>query len=559
MKQCSTIISLACLALLMFSSHVFAQSAKEEGKRLGKDLKIMLENATQVPVSSDTVPGFQTDNPAEQDYYENPSSMRANAATNSDPAAQAVRDSMMFRPLVEPEALEAFLELGFEVQNNPDVYVSGFSGEYGECVELPVGDSPDTYYLRTCNEGLAVENTPGVCLISLTHQFDEIFGYRCRDSLSIGLLPICGQTDFSGCRIVDVNYECPRNPRRPYQTFCDPDRATIFEFTYECSVARPLLSPIYHRITYLGSSRDETACVDLENEATCSQLPDVCTEGPETRIINGVAIAKDCWAWRRHYDCISFRPATDCTPAEDDPACRFDHQECLSTAEDGACTMYEKIYYCTVPGGPTGEIAVSCGEDIYCLDGSCDSITREANTSFPEAAAALQLMAQQPGEFDQTDYTIFDGVHLTCPKTLFGVVNCCTDDGILVDIGLVGCDGEAKALAEKKDAGLCHYVGTYCSSKILGVCVKKRKSYCCFKGKLSRIIMEQGREQLGISWGEAKEPNCEGFTVAQFQSLDFSRMDLSEFYADAQATTILRSEEGVINDLKSRIEAYYDQ
>ncbi len=557
MKNASIIFFLIPMVLLALPINVFGQTAKEDGKNLGKDLKAVLEQAAKTPVNSDAVPGFQTDSPAEKSYYDNPSGMSVNAATNSDPAVQTLRDSMALRPRVAPDAAEAFLGLGFEAQNNSDAYVRGFSGTYGECVQLPVGNGPDTYYIRTCNEGLAVEQLPAFCPITLTHQFDEIFGYRCRENALTGLRTTCGQTDFSGCRIVDVRYECPQNPRRPFQTVCDPDRATIFEFTYECSAAKPLLTPDYHRITYLGSIRNETACDNLEQGATCTKISEVCTEGPETRIINGVAITKACWAWKRNYNCVNFRPASDCAPAEDDPACSFDHQECLSLAEDGSCTMHEKFYHCTVPGGPSGEVAVSCGEDIYCLDGSCDSITREANSSFPKAAAALQMMAQQPGEFDKTNYTIFDGNNLTCPKTLFGVVNCCSDDGFLVDIGLVGCSGEARALAEKKAAGLCHYVGTYCSSKILGVCVKKRKSYCCFKGKLSRIIMEQGRAQFGISWGEAKTPNCEGFTVAEFQSLDFSRMDLSGFYADAQATVILRPEQGVINDLKSRIEAYY--
>jgi len=555
MKQCSTIISLASLALLMFSSHVFAQSAKEEGKKLGRDLKVMLENATKVPVSPDTVPGFQTDNLAEQDYYDNPTSMSVNAAASSDPAAEAVRDSMALRPVVEPEALDAFLGLGFEAQNNPDIYVSGFSGEYGECVELPVGDSPDTYYIRTCNEGLAIEHTATSCLIPLAHEFDETFGYQCRLAGTAGTLPVCDFTVFSACTIVDVRFECGGTAF----TFCDFGGTTVLELTYECGAEIPSYSPTYTKFEYVSSAPDDAACQSLAQNTRCSQISETCIEGLETRTVNGAEITQTCWKWQRSYDCIDFHPASDCALAEDDPACSFDHQECLSLAEDGSCDVYEKFYHCTVPGGPTGEIAVSCGEDIYCLDGSCDSITREANTSFPEAAAALQMMAQQPGEFDKTDYSIFDGDHLTCPKTLFGVVNCCTDDGFLVDIGLVGCDGEAKALAEKKAAGLCHFVGTYCSSKIFGICIKKRKSYCCFKGKLSRIIMEQGRKQLGISWGEAKEPNCEGFTVAQFQSLDFSRMDLSEFYADAQATTILRAEEGVINDLKSRIEAYYDR
>jgi conjugal transfer mating pair stabilization protein TraN len=33
-----------------------------------------------------------------------------------------------------------------------------------------------------------------------------------------------------------------------------------------------------------------------------------------------------------------------------------------------------------------------------------------------------------------------------------------------------------------------------------------------------------------------KSPDCSGFTVAQLQSLDFSRMDLTEFYAEIAPT-----------------------
>lgn len=549
-------ILLLC-ALLMLPSYAFSQTAKEEGKRLGVALKPMIEGMTRAPVNADTVPGFQTDNPSEQSYFDNPSNMAASATglATSDPAAVSLQDSMALRPVVETEAVEAFLGLGFEAQNNVETYVSGFSGEYGECVEIPVGDGPDTYYIRTCNEGLAIEHTPAICLIPLTHKFNEIYGYQCRLAGTAGTLPVCDFTVFSACMIVDVRFECGGTAF----TFCDFGGTTVLELTYECGAEVAGYSPAYTKYDYVSSAPDDTACHSLTQNARCSQTSETCIEGPETRTVNDVEVTQNCWKWQRRYDCIDFHPASDCALAEEDPACIFDHQDCLSVAEDGSCDVYEKFYHCTVPGGPTGEVAVSCGEDIYCLDGSCDSITREANSSFPEAAAALQMMAQQSVEFDKTDYTIFDGDNLTCPKTLFGVVNCCSHDGFLVDIGLVGCDGEARALAEKSAAGLCHYIGTYCSSKIFGICIKKRKSYCCFKGKLSRLIMEQGREQLGISWGEAKEPNCEGFTVAQFQSLDFSQMDLSEFYADAQATVVLREDGSVIDDLQRRIETYYDR
>jgi len=93
----------------------------------------------------------------------------------------------------------------------------------------------------------------------------------------------------------------------------------------------------------------------------------------------------------------------------------------------------------------------------------------------------------------------------------------------------------------RRNARLCHAVGTYCSSciRVLGRCVScitHTTNKCCFNSALARIIQEQGRQQLDKSWGSARNPDCSGFTVAQLQSLDFARMDLSEFYASIVPT-----------------------
>ena len=50
--------------------------------------------------------------------------------------------------------------------------------------------------------------------------------------------------------------------------------------------------------------------------------------------------------------------------------------------------------------------------------------------------------------------------------------------------------------------------------------------------EVARIINEQGRSQIGRSWGAAETPDCSGFTIAQLQSLNFAAMDLSEFYSE---------------------------
>jgi conjugal transfer mating pair stabilization protein TraN len=111
--------------------------------------------------------------------------------------------------------------------------------------------------------------------------------------------------------------------------------------------------------------------------------------------------------------------------------------------------------------------------------------------------------------------------------------------------GILSCSDEEKVMAMKRDARLCVEFGDYCSSciTVFGKCVaclERTKSYCCFNSHLARIINEQGRAQVGKTWGSdtARNPDCSGFSVAQLSSLDFSRMDLSEFYAEITPTIL---------------------
>lgn len=75
----------------------------------------------------------------------------------------------------------------------------------------------------------------------------------------------------------------------------------------------------------------------------------------------------------------------------------------------------------------------------------------------------------------------------------------------------------------------CHYLGSYCSRQVLGVCLKRRSSWCCFSSPLARIVQEQGRAQLGRSFGSARHPECRGFTMEELGALDWDAMNLSEW------------------------------
>jgi conjugal transfer mating pair stabilization protein TraN len=126
----------------------------------------------------------------------------------------------------------------------------------------------------------------------------------------------------------------------------------------------------------------------------------------------------------------------------------------------------------------------------------------------------------------------------------------------MIETLLQGCDEQDMETGMLKGSGMCHEVGEYCASSVLGICIQKAKSQCCFNTKLGRIIQEQGRPQLkdfnAIGWGPVKHPDCRGFTAEEFQALDFSRMDLSEYYADVES----KAQSDIQVDMKDKIDAY---
>ena len=123
------------------------------------------------------------------------------------------------------------------------------------------------------------------------------------------------------------------------------------------------------------------------------------------------------------------------------------------------------------------------------------------------------------------------------------------------------CKQEDLETSMSNDAGRCHYVGNYCKKKwsLIG-CVQQANVYCCFNSKLARIIQEQGRPQLSTFnplWATYYDneisANCRGFTPGEFQMLDFSKMNLSEYFNEI-TTTAQSSLQQTIN---SNIQQYY--
>lgn len=102
-------------------------------------------------------------------------------------------------------------------------------------------------------------------------------------------------------------------------------------------------------------------------------------------------------------------------------------------------------------------------------------------------------------------------------------------------------------------SGYCVNLGEKCTKKWFGSCVQEVEVKCCFNSKLARIIHEQGRPQINLSFGTAKEPNCRGFDAEEFQSLDFSKIDLSEYYQELRHKNQTEMQNGLQNAIKDKV------
>lgn len=76
---------------------------------------------------------------------------------------------------------------------------------------------------------------------------------------------------------------------------------------------------------------------------------------------------------------------------------------------------------------------------------------------------------------------------------------------------------------------LCHFVDTRSTKRWLFFTQRWRR-YCCFNSILAKIVHEQGRPQIGLTWGGGNSPlDCRGLTAEELASIDFSRIDFSEY------------------------------
>ncbi|AYN25584.1 conjugal transfer protein (plasmid) [Buttiauxella sp. 3AFRM03] len=194
----------------------------------------------------------------------------------------------------------------------------------------------------------------------------------------------------------------------------------------------------------------------------------------------------------------------------------------IDTAYKNCCKSEGKVF--TDGAGAMGTVstAASTVSKVYGAAQEAYTYYTVAMQATGDAAVASSMAAQG---FGNAMIVAFDPTSLAISIAIY----------FAMQYLMKACDQTSMETAMQAGSGYCHEVGTYCKKKIplLG-CVQKATSYCCFNSKLARIIHEQGRPQLKNfnGWGDAGSPQCRGFSPDEFQALDFSKIDLSEYVED---------------------------
>ncbi|MBP6952074.1 MAG: conjugal transfer protein TraN [Alphaproteobacteria bacterium] len=293
-------------------------------------------------------------------------------------------------------------------------------------------------------------------------------------------------------------------------------------------------------------------CGTMEAETkkrACRLVIETCPKGSETREVTATSgpkktpvarqITRPCWRYEYVYECAY--PSVNTCESLRKSTCEQIQSKCVKEFA-GVCIEWEQTYRCPTQVREEKE-RVSTGG--FSLPPEEPSPALTPNHDMQEAIAKLSVLNDIQDElrangesYDADSIRIFKGKSRNCTIAFAGFKNCCGNNkGWGVSLKLSGCNGEEKDLAERQKKRLCVSIGTYCATKVAGICLRKKKAHCCFPSKLSRILHEQGRPQLKLGWGKPDHPHCQGFTVDQLSRLDFDKLDLSEVFAEIIAKT----------------------
>ena len=254
----------------------------------------------------------------------------------------------------------------------------------------------------------------------------------------------------------------------------------------------------------------------------------------ETRSIQGQSVTRDHFEEHYRYGCFKTSPNT--CKALREKGCYQINSVCKEKMEN-TCILWEQTFRCP-SGKKSGQSYRSSNkESPFCLGGDCTDASYDTNKDFGQVMSQMSVLKEAQEDLRKFA-TIFRGRDRRCTRNCLDFRDCCGSfKGWGVSFNLSKCDADEKELRELRDLNRCVMVGTYCAEKLLGQCIRKKTTFCCYDSKLAKIIQEQGKGQLGLGFGSPEHPQCQGLSAEQLSSIDFSKVNFSDFLRDIASST----------------------
>lgn len=281
----------------------------------------------------------------------------------------------------------------------------------------------------------------------------------------------------------------------------------------------------------------------------CTFIKSECLDATPSKNINGKEVERQCWKEKLTFLC-SLMNLDTCLFIKNQN-CELIKKECLKEGPYG-CALWELTFKCY-----SKIVKRRLGEnEFYGLDEEHEYLP---NDSFSEVAAKLAVFDEIKKELENEQVSdartvqVFKGKKMQCSKSIADKVmyDCCFNySGLAKELGLKNCNADEITLAEMRENGLCHYVGSY-DGEFLDLWKSRDEHvFCCFGSKLARILQEnaRGQDQLSLGWDSPKHANCRGLSLEEIARLDFTKMDFSELYANY--------EKKLSENFKSKLESF---
>lgn len=610
MKPHSKFLFFPLLISLVMMTTSDANDKYKEGADFGQSIQGQGTEALNAFNAPDTFPGF-TATPPETGYYGGETSMSnadilnaGNNALNTFEVGKVAQESLLNRPDDKISLDAPFIDNGFQIQDKADIITEG-SNEF--CESVNVNKTEINSY--RCDRAPAIEvactrtatiggHWADAWVNEMVTVYPGQFYYRNAGNYMVYGFhsPVTG-TIISATLTVNTSAYLMMSS----STFLNTAFSLAWSDSYPLNASGIALNEgqaieanaipmsgqgnptIAANITNLfGVARSSTMTLTLVvktlgkkwqpevvwtescpfNKAEEVLISTQCVElgGNRTVTFEGetYTLYSDCWQYKDTYFSQEADNGT-CDKYMADSACTLSSQKCLKSIGN-ICTQEQVYFSCETK--ISGEAQLCAGE-LVCNDGACDLLNNDKSSSFGQAVSGLAALAaagEDVAALNDINVTAFTGAPKSCRQAAAGFSNCCKDSGWGASVGLAHCDSEEKALGEAKERLLTVYIGDYCSRKVLGVCLQKKKSYCQFDSKLAQIIQEQGRGwQLGINFGDAEHPNCRGITVDELQSILFDKVDFSNFYSDLTDGTTIPVDADIISRVKEQVAASMQQ